>query len=78
MFFGAGQSRYVQAYMVRAMSLVHLHRPEEARAAMAKGIQIEQAQLPKLDGRDLGAGWFWRDWIVAHELMSEAKAMIER
>jgi tetratricopeptide (TPR) repeat protein len=77
-WYGAGQSRYVQAYMVLAMSLFCLGRHEEAQAALAKGIEIEQAQLRKLDEGYLGPGWFWRDWIVAHELMSEAKAMIER
>jgi tetratricopeptide (TPR) repeat protein len=77
-FYSTGQCRYVQAYMVLAMSLFCLDRPGEAQAALAKGIQIEQAQLQKLDGGDLGAGWFWRDWVCAHELMSEAKATIER
>ena len=77
-FFGAGQSRYVQAYMVLAMSLFRSDHGGEAREALARGIQIEQAQLPKLGGALLGPGWYWRDWIVAHELMSEAKATIER
>jgi tetratricopeptide (TPR) repeat protein len=76
-FYGHGQSRYVQAYMVLAMSLFCLDRPGDAQAALAKGIQIEQAHLPKLDSGNLGAGWYWRDWIIAHELMSEAKATIE-
>jgi hypothetical protein len=76
-FYGAGQSRYVQSYMVLAMSLFRMDLHGEAQEALAKGIQIEQAQLPKLDDGDLGPGWYWRDWIIAHELMSEAKATIE-
>jgi hypothetical protein len=75
-FFFTGQSRYVQAYMVLAMSLFCSGEYEKAQAAFANGIQIE-AQLPKLDGGNLGPGWYWRDWIVAHELMREAKSMIE-
>jgi tetratricopeptide (TPR) repeat protein len=77
-YYRWGQSRYVQAYMVLAMSLFCSGDREGAQAALAKGIQIEQEELPKLDGGDLGPGWFWRDWIIAHELMNEAKAMIER
>jgi tetratricopeptide (TPR) repeat protein len=77
-FYSTGQCRYVQAHMVLAMSLFRSGQHGEARAALAKGIQIEQAQLPKLDGGDLGAGWFWRDWVAAQELMNEAKATIER
>jgi hypothetical protein len=58
------------------MSLFCSGEYEKAQAAFANGIQIE-AQLPKLDGGNLGPGWYWRDWIVAHELMREAKSMIE-
>jgi hypothetical protein len=76
-FYGAGKSRYVQSYMVLAMSLFRLDLHGEAQEALAKGIQIEQAQLPKLDDGDIGPGWYWRDWIVAHELMNEAKGVIE-
>jgi hypothetical protein len=76
-FYGHGHSRYVQAYMVLAMAQQQLKRPEEARAAFAKGIEIAETQLPKLDGGDHGAGWYWRDWIIAHALMNEAKALIE-
>ena len=43
-FYGAGRSRYVQSYMVLAMSLFRMDRREDAQAALAKGIQIEQAQ----------------------------------
>ena len=53
-------------------------KPSHLPVDEKKGIQIEQAQLPKLDNGDLGPGWYWRDWIIAHELMREAKAMIER
>jgi tetratricopeptide (TPR) repeat protein len=77
-FYGAGRSRYVQAYMVLAMSLFRSGHHEDAQKALSKGIQIEQAQPPKLDGGDLGAGWLWRDWIIAHELMNEAEATVGR
>jgi tRNA A-37 threonylcarbamoyl transferase component Bud32/tetratricopeptide (TPR) repeat protein len=77
-FYGAGRNRAVQAYMVLAMSLFRLDRHSEAQEALVKGIEVEQTELPKLDGGDLGPEWYWRDWVIAHELMREAKALIER
>jgi tetratricopeptide (TPR) repeat protein len=76
-FYGAGHSRYVQSYMVLAMAQYQLNEYEEARAAFAKGREIEQAKLPKFDGRDIGSGWYWRDPVVARCLMDEAQALIE-
>jgi WD40 repeat protein/serine/threonine protein kinase len=61
------------AYMVLAMSQCQMGQIEQARASLAKGAEIEQ-KLPKLDSGDLGDGWI--DWIIAHALMREAKAMI--
>jgi hypothetical protein len=48
---------------------------DEANAALAKGVEIAESNLPKLDSGDLGDGWI--DWIIAHALMREAKALIE-
>ncbi len=76
-FYGAGHSRYVQSYMVLAMAQYQLNEHEEARAALAKGSEIEQTKLPKIDSGDLGPDWYWRDWIIAHALMNEAKALID-
>ena len=76
-FYGAGHMRYVSSYMVLAMAQHQLKQHDEARAAFAKGIEIKEAKLPKLDSGDLGTEWYWRDWIVAHALMNEATALIE-
>ena len=76
-FYGAGHMRYVQSYVVLAMAHHQLKQPEEARKAFAKGLEIEEAKLPKLDSGYLGTEWYWRDWIVAHALMTEARALIE-
>jgi len=59
------------------MAQQQLKQPEEARKAFAKGLEIEEAKLPKLDSGYLGTEWYWRDWIVAHALMTEARALIE-
>ncbi len=77
-FYGAGHIRYMMSYMVLAMAQHQLKQHNEARAAFAKGIEIAEARLPKLDSGDLGTEWYWRDWIVAHALMTEARTLIER
>ena len=75
-FYGAGHMRYVSSYMVLAMAQHQLKQHDDARAAFAKGIEIATARLPKLDSGDLGTEWYWRDWIVAHALMTEARTLI--
>lgn len=76
-FYGDGHSRFVQAHMVLAMSQSQLKQPDKARTTLAKGIEIARTKLPTLDSGDLGSGWHWKDWIIAHVLMNEAKALIE-
>jgi serine/threonine protein kinase/Flp pilus assembly protein TadD len=66
--------RDMEAYMVLAMSHCHLQHIEQARAALAAGAAMEQ-KLGKLDGGAIGAEWL--DWIIAHALFKEAKALIE-
>jgi WD40 repeat protein/tetratricopeptide (TPR) repeat protein len=67
-------TRYLEDYMVLAMAHFQMNQAEEAHAALAKGVEIEQG-LPRLDGGDLGDDWV--DWIIAHALLREAKALIE-
>jgi Flp pilus assembly protein TadD len=66
--------RDVEGYMVLAMAQYHSKQTEEARATFAKGVQIAERKLPKLDSGDFGN---WVDWIIAHALMKEAKALIQ-
>jgi hypothetical protein len=40
--------------MVLAMSNHQLHRPDEARAALRRGLEIADAKLAKLESGDLG------------------------
>ena len=61
--------------MVLAMAHYQLKQTEEARAAFARGAEIEQTKLPKLESGDIGGDW--QGWIIAHALMDEAKALIE-
>lgn len=68
-------SRNAQACMVQAMAYHQSNHADEARVALARGVEIVETKLPKLDSGDLGTGW--PDWIIARTLMSEAKALIE-
>jgi hypothetical protein len=72
---GADFNRDVEAYMVLAMAHYQTKHSEEAGVTLAKGLEIAEKKLPKLDSGDLGGGWL--DWIIAHALMAEAQALIE-
>jgi eukaryotic-like serine/threonine-protein kinase len=72
---GVDHNRDVEAYMVLAMAQHRAKQAEEARAALAKGIELAEKRLPKLNSGDLGDGWL--DWLIAHILLGEAKALIE-
>jgi hypothetical protein len=61
--------------MVLAMSKQQLGEVNEASAALAKGLEIAETKLPKLENGDLGDNW--GDWIIARALMTETKALIE-
>ena len=62
----------VVAYMVLAMSQWCLNRVDEALAALAKGDEIAETKLPKLES---GGAYFFREWVIAHILLREAKAL---
>ena len=50
-------------------------RQVQARATLAKGVEIATTKLPKLESGDLSEKW--AQWLIAHALMREAKALIE-
>ena len=67
--------RNVQAHMVLTMAQQKLNQPEAARATLASGIAIADSNFPK-SGKG-GVGDQWHDWIIAHALIREARALIE-
>jgi tetratricopeptide (TPR) repeat protein len=67
--------RTVQAQMVLAMAQQQLRKMNEAREALGKGLEIADARFPKPGKGSLDDQW--NDWIIAHALMREAKALIE-
>jgi serine/threonine protein kinase/uncharacterized protein HemY len=68
-------SKRVGASMVLAMSNYQLHQPDQARAALGRGLEFANKKLPKLERDDLSV--HWPDWIFAQVLVREARALIE-
>ena len=66
--------RDVEAYAVLAMAQQRSEQVGEAAGALAKGVEIAERRLPKLDSGDLGDGWL--DWLIAHILLREAQGLI--
>ena len=67
--------RTVQAHMTLAMAQHQLKQAEEARVTLAKGLELAETRFPKPGKASLDEQW--HDWIIAHVLMREAKALIE-
>jgi serine/threonine protein kinase len=74
-WYHADDCRRIAANMLLAMSNYQLHQPDQARAALRRGLEIAETKLPKLELGDLGP--YWSEWVFANVLMSEAKALIE-
>lgn len=74
---GEYHARDAEASFVLAMARHGLNQPEEARSALAEGIDIVESKLPKLDVPPRGNSENWHDPMIAHALMQEAKALIE-
>jgi len=65
----------VEAYATSAMAHHRLEKVEQARSDLARANQIAQTALPPQGSDDFGA--YWNEMIIAHTLMSEAKAVLE-
>ncbi len=77
MFAGTADvpERDVEAYAVLAMARYQMKQTNQARVSLAKGLELADQKLPKLAIADLGSDW--KDWIIGHALLREAKAPIE-
>jgi len=60
---------------VLAMAQFRTGHSEEARAALARLEKVVEETLPAPGSRDLG--FDWKDWIIAHALLDEARSLIE-
>ena len=66
--------RDMEAYLVLAMAKHQLHKTNDAHLALARGVEIAEGNAPKLENGHLNDGWV--DWLIAHALMREAKALM--
>jgi len=66
--------RGVQAQIVLAMAQHQLRKTDQARETLAKGLETAETRFPK-SGKGLDEQW--NDWIIAHALMREAKALLQ-
>jgi len=62
-----------EAYAILSLGQYNLNRVDDARVALAKCEKIVQ-EMPTLGSWDLGTDW--RDWIIAHALLTEAQNLI--
>jgi tetratricopeptide (TPR) repeat protein len=72
---GADPLTDVQAFMVLGMAQQQLKKGAEAQDTFAKGLQLADTKLPKLENGDISDGW--NDWIIAHALMREASGLVQ-
>jgi eukaryotic-like serine/threonine-protein kinase len=68
-------NRDAEACMVLAMAQHQLKQTEEARASLTWGMEIVETKMLKLEGGNLGDNW--DDWVFAHVLLDEAKALMQ-
>jgi hypothetical protein len=61
--------------MVLAMAQYKLKQIGEASATLAQGVEIAEKKSPTLESGNIGDGWV--DWIIAHALVTEARALIQ-
>jgi hypothetical protein len=72
---GEEPERDTAACFVLAMAQHQLRQTDNARVSLGKGREILNAKMPTLTGGHLGDNW--DDWVTAHALLREAKALIE-
>jgi tetratricopeptide (TPR) repeat protein len=64
-----------EACAIMAMAQAQSQHAEQARSALAQCAKIVENKMPKIDSGDLGSDW--RDWIIAHALLSEAQSLVQ-
>jgi tetratricopeptide (TPR) repeat protein len=67
--------RDAAALAVLAMAQQQSKQTGEAQATLAKGLEVAKTRLGKPGTTDLDSTWV--DWVIAHALLREARALIE-
>lgn len=65
----------VIALAIQAMAASRMDQSDQAREFYAQANAIFESKLPKRDSGELGQDW--RDWIIARELLTEARALLD-
>ncbi len=68
-------SRDAGACMLLAMAQHQLKQSDEARGTLAKGLKILDTKMHRLESSGFADDWI--EWIIAHALLAEAKALID-
>jgi hypothetical protein len=63
-----------EAFAILAMAQYQMKQIDNAKVSLAKCAQVVETRLPKLQAGDLGQDW--RDWIIAHTLLTEAQNLL--
>ena len=63
------------SYMLLAMAKHRLQEPQSAQAALARGEELVQTRIAKLDSGDLGVDW--HDVLTVNILLREAQGLIK-
>jgi serine/threonine protein kinase len=63
-----------ESLAILAMSEYRLNQVADASADLARCEQVVREQTPRFGGV---LGYDWRDWIIVHALLTEARALIE-
>jgi serine/threonine protein kinase/tetratricopeptide (TPR) repeat protein len=71
---GRDLNRDLQACAVLAMAHHQLQQADQARATLARGVQIAERDLPNPESGYLGE--LPAEWLIAHALLREAQALI--
>ena len=66
--------RDTAAYSVLAMAQHRLKQADEARTTLAKASELARTKLPQLGSDNLEQDWV--NWLIAHILLREAKALV--
>jgi hypothetical protein len=65
---------FVEAYATIAMANWRMDARDQASDALKKASECAETKLPRFESGNIGSTW--RDWIVAHALLDEARALM--
>jgi len=68
-------ARRAQAMFLSAMAHASLGQTNAATAAFSQATELVETRMPRIENSLLGDGWI--DWVIAHTLRREARALFE-